>query len=288
MSDILTSTNCASIHVLHAGNISALMKTLTEEFQRQNEGVNVTREKGGSVELVKKASTQNAYADVVAIADYHNIHDFLYGKYADWYGEFATTSMVLAYTANSRYSNTITSDNWHQILSTPGVRIMGGDPDVDPGVYRRIMIEKLAEKFYELPGLAKKIESNVLAPEKGSHAIPLAKSGQIDYMFMYKPAVIAHGLKYLELPQQVNLSDGHYKDLYQSVDVLSSGVRVKGDVITYGITTLKNSMHPDLALSFVALLLSPVGTKVIEDNGFITVKPFKAIGSIPPVLKKFC
>ena len=118
--------------------------------------VQVSREKGGSVDLVKKASTQNSDADIIATADYHNIKDFLYEKSVDWYGIFATTSMVLAYTDDSRHSDSITSDNWYEILSYPGVRIMGGYPDVDPGVYRRIMIEKLAEKFYGRPGTCEK------------------------------------------------------------------------------------------------------------------------------------
>ena len=143
------------------------MGTLAKEFQRQNPGVQVSREKGGSVDLVKKASTQNSDADIIATADYHNIKDFLYEKSVDWYGIFATTSMVLAYTDDSRHSDSITSDNWYEILSYPGVRIMGGYPDVDPGVYRRIMIEKLAEKFYGLQRLAKRLNQTLWRQTNG-------------------------------------------------------------------------------------------------------------------------
>jgi hypothetical protein len=57
------------------------MGTLAKELQRQNPGIQVSREKGGIVDLVKKVPTQDVDADVIAMADYRNIKDFLYGRY---------------------------------------------------------------------------------------------------------------------------------------------------------------------------------------------------------------
>lgn len=278
------------IRILHAGNISKLMSMVADELLKRDPCIRVAREKGGSVDIVKKISLQNDPADIIATADYHNIKDFLFEKYADWCVTFATTSMVLAYTDMSRFSGMVSTENWYQVLSTPGVRIKWGNPNVDPGAYRRIMIGKLAEKYYGQPGLADKIEANVVKPDKDkvSHAIPMAKSGNIDYAFMYRPAAAASGLRFLELPPQVNLSDPEYIDFYRSVEVISSGIPVKGDVIGYGITVPKNAMHPELALQFIALLLGPAGTRMMRECGFEPIQPFKAIDNVPSMLCDRC
>jgi molybdate/tungstate transport system substrate-binding protein len=287
--DHLNSCGKIELHILHAGNISKLMSLVAVELRKQHPDILVTREKGGSVDLVKKISLHNEKADIIATADYRNIEQFLYGSYADWYGTFLTTHMVLAYTDLSKYSAEISTDNWHDVITRPGIRIKWGDPNVDPGAYRRIMIGKLAEKFYGQPGLAEKIEANVMRPDPGtiSHAIPQTKSGQVDYMFMYRPAAISSGLKYVALPPQVSLGNAKYTGLYRSVETMSSGVMVKGDMITYGITVPKNAAHADNALLFIDVLLSPEGTRIIQDCGFSPIKPFHATGDIPSLLKRY-
>lgn len=281
------SDHDSELRILHAGNISGIVEALAGEFRSKYPDARVIREKGGSVDLARKAARPGESVDIVLTADYGNIVNFLYGQCADWYGEFATAAMVLAFTEKSRLFDRIDADNWHEILATPGIRIMGGDPDSDPGAYRRILIGKLAEKFYGRPGLAKKIEANTLGPDHGSHAIPMAKSGQVDYMFMYRPAVIAHGLKFIELPPEVNLSDPGHRDLYRTVDVMSAGVRIKGDVIAYGVTIPEDACHKDLAIAFLELLLGRTGTELLEASGFEPVRPLRGTGNVPPALRRF-
>jgi molybdate/tungstate transport system substrate-binding protein len=273
--------------VYHAGIMGRMIGLVAGELRKQNPGVTVTREKGGSLNLVRKIAAQEGRADIMAAADYKNIDDFLYGKYASWFGIFATTSMVLAYTDKSKDSDKINVNNWTEIVSQPGIRLNAGDRNADPGIYRRVMIGKLAEKFYGQPGLADKIEANATQLDRRSFSVPLAKSGDIDYLFMYKTAALTHGLKYIELPPQVNLSDPAYLDLYRSVEVVSSGVTVKGDVIAFGITIPDNAQQPELALKYLEILLSPAGAKMIEDGGFTPARPFKVTGNVPAALKKF-
>jgi molybdate/tungstate transport system substrate-binding protein len=263
------------------------MKMVVGEFRKQNPGVALTREEGGSVNLAKKIAAKEGRADIIAAADYKNIDDFLYGKSAGRYGIFATTSMVLAYTDKSKDADRISADNWYEIVSQPGIRLNADDRNADPGIYRRVMIGKLAEKYYEQPGLAEKIEANATHLDGKSFSIPLARGGEIDYLFMYRTAALTHGLKYIELPPRLSLSDPAYLDLYQSVEVVSSGVTVKGDVIAFGITIPDNAPQPELALKFVEILLSPAGAKMIEDGGFTPARPFKVTGNIPDALKKF-
>ncbi len=255
----------AELVVYHAGIMGKMIELVAGEFRKQNPGVTVTREKGGSVNLVKKIAAQEGRADIVAAADYKNIDDFLNGKFATWYGIFATTSMVLAYTDKSKDADKINVDNWHEIVSQPGIRLNAGDRNADPGIYRRVMIGKLAEKYYGQPGLAEKIEANATHLDGKSFSIPLAKGGEIDYLFMYRTAALTHGLKYIELPPQVSLSDPAYLDLYRSVEVVSSGVTVKGDVIAFGITVPDNAQQPELALKYVEDTPKPCRGK--DDRG---------------------
>ena len=44
--------------------------------------------------------------------------------------------------------------------------------------------------------------------------VALIESNAIDYMFQYKSVAIQHGLKYIELPREINLSDPSLNDLY--------------------------------------------------------------------------
>jgi len=37
--------------------------------------------------------------------------------------------------------------------------------------------------------------------------VALLEANAIDYMFQYKSVAIQHGLKYIELPKEINLSD---------------------------------------------------------------------------------
>jgi molybdate/tungstate transport system substrate-binding protein len=277
------------LRVYHAGNFRGIVQAAAAELRERDPDVAVSMVKGGSLDLVKQIAGGAGIADVVITADYRNIADFLYGKCTRWYGELATTSMVLAYGDRSHYADVISTDNWYEILSRPGVRIMGGDPDVDPGIYRRIMISMLAEKFYVQPGLGEKMETNVVAPDitgKG-HAIPRVRAGQVDYAFMYKPMAAASGLRYIDLPPAVNLSDPSFRDFYASVSVVASGVRVAGDVIVYGVTVPDNAMHPEKALEFIEVLLGPAGDRIISGFGFQPVKPFKATGRVPQALRKY-
>jgi molybdate/tungstate transport system substrate-binding protein len=110
--------------------------------------------------------------------------------------------------------------------------------------------------------------------------VALLESNAIDYMFQYKSVAIQHGLKYIELPKEINLSDPSKNDIYSSVstDVAGSkpGIKMKvtGDYINYSITVLDNAPQKEEAVNFLEFLLGREGMEIFKSNGQEPLVPF--------------
>ena len=76
------------------------------------------------------------------------IPTMMYPNYADYYVTFAKNHMVVVYTPQSKYSDTITSENWYEVLNSPDVKYVISDPNTDPAGYRAVMSVQLAERIY--------------------------------------------------------------------------------------------------------------------------------------------
>ena len=111
-------------------------------------------------------------------------------------------------------------------------------------------------------------------------------------MFQYKSVAIQHGLKYIELPKEINLSDPSKNDIYSSVstDVAGSkpGTKIKlsGDYINYSITILDKAPQKEEAINFLEFLLSPEGMNIFRNNGQDPLVPFitEQVDKLPATL----
>ena len=103
--------------------------------------------------------------------------------------------------------------------------------------------------------------------------VALLESNAIDYMLQYKSVAIQHGLKYIELPKEINLSDPSKNDIYSSVSTDVAGnkpgakIKVTGDYINYSITILNDAPQKEEAVNFLNFLLSPEGLEIFRKNG---------------------
>jgi molybdate/tungstate transport system substrate-binding protein len=139
------------------------------------------------------------------------------------------------------------------------------------------MVLQLAETYYKQPGLYDKLIAN--RPEenirpKSVELISLLQTGNMDYAWEYLSVAVQHGLKYIALPDQINLGNYQYDDLYAQAVVRVTGKKpgtfmdIKGKSCTYGITLIKNAPNREAALVFLAYLLDPKGgLKVLNDMG---------------------
>jgi molybdate/tungstate transport system substrate-binding protein len=205
-------------------------------------------------------SELNKPADIMASADYAVIDKSLIPAKATWNIRFATNQLVLCYTDKSRFADEIHAENWYDILSRDGVVWGHSDPNLDPCGYRSLMVLQLAETYYNKPGLYDRLIANRpkenIRP-KSVELVSLLKTGNMDYAWEYLSVAVQHELKYVVLPEKINLGNYRYDDFYKEATVKVTGKKPgtwmtrTGKSCTYGITLIKEAPNPALALSFL-------------------------------------
>jgi len=268
--------------IFHAGSLTVPMKALAEAFQAKHPGVTFETEASGSNAAARKISELGREADLMMSADYTVIDKLLIPEFADWNIQFARNTMVVAYTDQSRYADEINADNWYEILTHDGVIYSHSDPDADPCGYRTLLVWQLAEKHYGVPGLYAKLDEHC-PPEnvrpKSVELIALLQSGDMDYAWEYRSVAVQHDLKFVELPDEINLSMVEHADFYSQAMVEITGqepgatMTMTGKPIVYGVTIPKNALSPELAVEFVKFLLGLEGQTIMEQQGQPPIVP---------------
>jgi molybdate/tungstate transport system substrate-binding protein len=254
--------------VFHAGSLSVPFEEMEKAFEQKHPGIDIELEAAGSQACARKITDLHKPCDIMASADYRVINSFLIPAYASWNALFATNEMVLAYTDQSQGAAEIDRDNWFEILSREGVSWGHSDPNLDPCGYRALIVIQLAETYYKKPGLYRKVianrpESNIRP--KSVELISLLQTGNLDYAWEYRSVAVQHGLKYLELPPEINLGDPAFDEYYGQALVKVTGkkpgefIEYRGVSITYGLTLLNRAPNREAAILFLGYLLSPDG-----------------------------
>ena len=102
--------------------------------------------------------------------------------------------------------------------------------------------------------------------------LPLLEVGVIDCLLIYRSVAVQHGLPFLELPTEINLSDPQMDDQYGAVGVRlladrPEAVDVRGSAIVYGATVPLNAPRPDAGRAFLDLLQSEDGRRILSECG---------------------
>jgi len=173
------------------------------------------------------------------------------GNWETWYGEFASSPLVIGYNQGSRFASAFKTQLWWNVLQSPGFLLGRTDPAIDPKGLLTIQFLHRIEEVKHLPGLEQRIIGSV---ENASQIFPeetllgRLQAGQLDAGFFYSiEAQAAH------LPT-VNPSLGtHYS-------------------ARYTITILNNAPNAAGALAFVKFLLGPQGLAILKQDGFKLIK----------------
>jgi molybdate/tungstate transport system substrate-binding protein len=269
------SGDTKEIIVFHAGSLSVPFRHLKIEYEKKNPGIKILLEPAGSLVCARKITELKKPCDIMASADYLAINQLLMPQYTGWSLRFATNEIVIAYHAKSRHSAEVNKDNWFDILSKDDVIYSRSDPDSDPCGYRTVLMFMLAEKYYNKKGLTDKmvLKNKDFIRPKEVDLIALIESNAIDYMFQYKSVAIQHGLKYVELPDEINLSDPSESELYKSVSIEVTGskpgtkMKVTGEYINYSITVLDRAPQKEAAIDFLCFIVSKEGLEIFKKNG---------------------
>jgi molybdate/tungstate transport system substrate-binding protein len=254
--------------------------------------------------------------DIIASADYTLIPDRLYDDgYADWYIAFARNSMVLCYRDGAPGSEDIKNGTrtWYDVLRNDPVSYGHSNPDDDPCGYRTPLVIQLAQKYYHdnatefgltpdpdadglydalIPGdehergrkggyneTMRHSDSEEVVMSKSVDLISQLNTGDLDYAFEYRSVAEQSGLKYIELPDFINLSKTNAElpgaeDFYKeaSIEIIkdvgppATYKTEIGKAIVYGITIPSNAENQEIAAEFIKLLLSDTGRKIMEED----------------------
>lgn len=289
--------NPKKLIIFHAGSLSVPFKQMKDQFEKENPGVEVLLESAGSVQCARKIIDLKKDCDIMASADYAIIDQLLIPDYANWNIHFATNEMTIVFHDASKYANEINAQNWYTILLRDDVLFGRSDPNSDPCGYRTLLTSQLAEKYYNQPGLSDKIKDKnqeYIRP-KEVDLLALLESGSIDYLFLYRSVAQQHGLRFVSLPDSINLKNPDLADYYKTArtDIVGqepgSTITVTGEPMVYGITVLEKAINKDLAIEFIQFVLSNSGAEIMKENGQSLITPSftETYPFIPEKLKIF-
>lgn len=235
----------------------------------------VRHESGPSVALASSLRAGSKAADVFMSAD-AQVNALLMGaanaNRVRWYVAFARNEVVLVYSPKGRYASEFLSAAsgqipWFELLQRPGLRLVRGDPNLDPLAYYTLFVVELSELHYGIPGLKRRILGDDLNPAQLS-GLSLAglESGEVDALFLYRSIALDRQLPFVALPDAVNLSDASQTESYARVSFTTNqGHTFSGGPIRLSATVLANAVDPEHAAGLIAYLLSPEGQRLLQD-----------------------
>ena len=259
--------------VYNAGSLALPLRAALDSFAARERLTRVDQESAGSLETARKLTELGKIPDLVGVADYEVIPLLLIPNHATWYAKFARNRMVLAYTERSHGAAEINTDNWWQIVTRPNVQVGRADPSLDPNGYRTLLVWQLAERLYEQPGLEKRFlatspQRNVRPKE--ADLVGLLQAGEFDYIWSYESIAQGTGLRFVTLPEAVDLSAPADSAAYAFASTRIAGksmndsVTMRGQPIVYAFTVPTRAPHPAMAARFVQYLASPDGRRVLR------------------------
>ncbi len=222
-----------AVSVLGAGSLANAL----EHGLRPRADHPIRAETHGSAEVARLVAEGTKDPDIVALADTALFESILR---TDWFVEFATNAVVLAYDPESDGGARLAAaepDEWYRPLLDGEVRLGRTDPDLDPLGYRTLFALELATDHY---GAAVDLRARLPAGEQvypETQLVSQFETGNVDAAFAYRNMAEERGYEYVDLPAAVNLSDPAFADRYRTVTYeLPDGTVVRGDVIRYGAT----------------------------------------------------
>jgi len=198
----------------------------------------------GSAEVARLVAEGQKDPDVVSVAD---VALFDGPLRPDWYAEFATNSVVVAYspdTEGGRRVGDAGADSWYRPLLSGEAALGRTDPDLDPLGYRTLFVLELATDYYGTD-----VDLRTAIPEREqvypeTQLISQFETGSIDAAIAYRNMAVERGYDYIELPAAIDLSDPAHAERYASATYrLPSEKVVEGGLVSYG-TTLRSRSPP--------------------------------------------
>jgi len=275
----------SQVSVLYAGSLGNLMEMDVGPAFSRATGYKYQGEAKGSLLSANLIKEKLRTPDVFISAD-PKVNQRLMGTengdLVRWYATIFGNEMVLGYNPNSRFAAELkkvgTNDTrLYEILQEKGFRLGRGDPELEPKGYRTLFLFDLAEKYYQLPGLAQKILNNaehptLIFPEE--QLVARLEAGQLDAGVFYRNEIAEHQLPFVAFPRELNLSEPDLDPYYAGVTYVSpQGAKYAGSAIVYSVTIPENARNREGAAALIGFLLSGEGRKIIENHSLRIIPP---------------
>ncbi len=206
-------------------------------------------------------------------------------KFTTWSVGFATNPLVVAYSPQSPFAPQLEAiadgqrplSDLFFLMTRKGFHLGRTDPRTDPQGQAFIIMLKLAAKKYNLPaGTVDKIIGPVNNPKQIFAETALdsrLEAGQLDACSAFLPQAVQRNLKYIKLPDEINLGNPAMNSSYaaQSVTVhMKNGetTTIKGANLVLYVTTIGDTPNQKAGVAFVKYLLSPAGKAIYLQSGY--------------------
>jgi molybdate/tungstate transport system substrate-binding protein len=245
-----------TVSMLAAGSLNDAL----EHGLRPSVDATLRVEAHGSAEVARLVAEGRKDPDVVAVAD---VALFDGPLRPDWFAEFATGSIVVAYDPQrpgGRRLAEAAPDGWYRPLLEGDVALGRTDPDLDPLGYRALFVLELATDHYDVG-----VDLREAIPDRGqlypeTQLVSAFETGSIDAAITYRSMAVERGYDYVDLPPEVDLGDPARADRYaEATYELPSGTVVAGAPVSYAATLRRRS--PTVLEVFDALVSDPYLTE---------------------------
>lgn len=272
-SETTDQSQSVTVSMLAAGSLNNTL----ENGLKPSVDATLQIETHGSARVARLIAEGQKTPDIVSVAD---IALFNSPLHPDWFAEFATNSIVIAYnpeTDGGQQLATAGREGWYRPLSNGDVALGRTDPDPDPLGYRTLFTLELATDYYGTgTNLRNAIPSkDQIYPE--TQLISQFETGAIDAAFAYRNMAVERGYEYIELPAQIDLSDPEYTNRYSTATYeLPSGKVVRGGLISYGSTIRHQSP------AVVNVFKTQTTSQYLTEFGFVVPDDYpRYTGNVP-------
>jgi molybdate/tungstate transport system substrate-binding protein len=290
----MRSRQSDALLVMSAASITRPVRALLDSFSAHT-GIKYQLEPGASLEVARRLTDLHRTPDVLLLADPAVFPDLLMPAYVHWYAVFARNRIVLAYTNGSRGANRIDADNWPRVIMEPAVEVGRANPNTDPSGYRALLAMQLAERFYREPGLYARLLA--AAPERNvrpreADQVALLQTRELDYIWTYQNLAENDGLRYVKLPDEIDLGNLADSGAYVRASTrvlgahLGDTITVRGTPILFGLSIPAEVPHRAAAERFVSFVFSPQGQRVMRSQHLDAVeRPFVVGTDVPSAVR---
>src|SRR5664280_2311331 len=226
-----------TLTVFAAASLTGSFGDIGKAFEAANPGVTVTFNFAGTQALATQL-TQAAKADVFASANHTYMDNMVTANLvAAGYKDFVTNVLEVILPANNPANVQTLQD-----LAKPGLKLVLEDKSVPAGAYSLQILANLSKDPTYDSDFSTKVLANVVSNETDvKEVVAKVQLGEADAGIVYvTDAIAAPTLKTIVIPTNFNV------------------------VAKFPIAVLTNAPQPDLAMAFVAYVLSPDGQAIMQ------------------------